>query len=116
MRRPQPAWPTALAGALEHVAISSVLTLLEMERRTGMLEVRSGSRVGRLAMREGCIVRAMLDHGLMPGCEAVCEILSWREGRFAFRVGDVRAADSDAVSPTMLLLEAARRADETPVA
>jgi hypothetical protein len=115
-RRPEGSWPTALAGSLEHVGITTVLTLLGMERRTGMIEVRSAGRVGRLALREGCVVRATVNRAPLPDCEAVCQFLSWNEGRFVFRVGEVEAGEGAPRTTVQLLLEAARRADENAAA
>jgi cytoskeletal protein CcmA (bactofilin family) len=101
----------ALAGALEHVGITSVLTLLEMERHVGLLELRSRPHVGQLGLRDGCVVSAQIDASPTPICDAVCELLHWNRGRFVFRVNDVEPADGLAVPTTRLLLEAGRRAD-----
>jgi hypothetical protein len=101
----------ALAGALEHVGITSVLTLLEMKRHVGLLELRSRRHVGQLALRDGCVVSAAIDARPTPICDAVCELLRWNRGRFAFRVDEVEAAPGLAIPTTRLLLEAGRRAD-----
>jgi two-component system OmpR family response regulator len=105
-------WPTALAGTLEHVGISSVLTLLEMERRTGMLELRRGRRAGLIAVREGRIVRASVGGNALPSCEAVSQFLGWTRGRFTFRVGEIERPEEATPTTSALLLEIARRADE----
>jgi two-component system OmpR family response regulator len=113
MTRPQGRWMTALTGALEHVGISSLLVLLEMERRTGLLELRRGGRVGLLALREGCVVSAQVGGQPLPHAEAICELIRWNSGRFAFRIGEVERADeTPGPSTTALLLEVARRTDE----
>jgi two-component system OmpR family response regulator len=113
MTRPLGRWTTALTGALEHVGISSLLVLLEMERRTGILELRHGGRAGLLALREGCVVSATVGGRALPHAEAICELIRWTSGRFAFRVGQVDCSDvPPAASTTALLLEVARRTDE----
>jgi hypothetical protein len=113
MTRPQGRWTTALTGGLEHVGLSSLLVLLEMERRTGILELRQGGRAGLLALREGCVVTANVGGRSLPHAEALCELIRWNSGRFAFRVGEVaRADEAPAPSTTALLLEVARRNDE----
>jgi hypothetical protein len=114
MKRPDTQWPTALTGALEHVGITSVLMLLEMERRTGILELRYGRRAGLLSVREGRIVNATLNRRPLPRCDALCELVRWTNGQFVFRVGEVElSGDEAAPLPTaQLLLEVARRADE----
>jgi hypothetical protein len=116
MRRPEGQWPTALAGALEHVGLSSLLGLLELEKRSGVLELRARRRIGRLFLREGRVAGATLDDEVVPGCDLVVEMLGWKQGRFIFRVGEVDAADTVTLATTQLLLEAARRADEIAAA
>jgi two-component system OmpR family response regulator len=113
MIRPQGRWQTALTGTLEHVGLSSLLVLLEMERRTGILELRQGGRAGVLALRDGCVVSANVGGQPLPHAEAICELIRWTTGRFAFRIGEVERPD-EAPSPstTALLLEVARRNDE----
>ena len=47
------------------------------------------------------------------GRDAVFELLGWTEGGFTFRVEEVCSLEDDVATPTaLLLLEAARRADE----
>jgi two-component system OmpR family response regulator len=116
MKSPQGQWPMALAGALEHVGLSSLLNLLEMERRSGVLDLRTRGRGGRLAFRDGAVVAASLDGADQPGCDVVCEVLTWKQGRFVFRVGPVEAPDEATLPASVLLLEAARRADEIAAA
>jgi hypothetical protein len=112
MTRPQGRWPTALAGALAHVGIASLLVLLEMEQRSGILEVRCRRRAGLIAVRQGRVVRASVGGRPLPGCDAVCELIRWTSGKFVFRVGEVEHSDEIALPTTQLLLEAARRTDE----
>jgi two-component system OmpR family response regulator len=102
---------TALTGALSHFGLATVLTVLEMERRTGLLELR-GPRRARLSLRDGQVVRAEIHGTLLRGADAVIELLGWVEGGFIFRVCAIDAADEVSLSTSMLLLEAARRADE----
>jgi hypothetical protein len=112
MTRPPGRWPRALAGALQHVGLPSVLVLLEMEQRTGILELRWRRQAGLIVVREGRIVRATIGDRTLPGCDAICELVGWTGGRFVFRVGEVEGSDEDTLPTTQLLLEVARRADE----
>jgi two-component system OmpR family response regulator len=102
---------TALTGALAHFGLATVLTVLEMERRTGVLELR-GARRARLSLREGQVVHATIQGTSLRGADVVFELLGWVEGGFIFRVCPVDAADEVSQPTAMLLLEAARRADE----
>jgi len=89
-----------------------VLTVLEMERRTGVLLVRGPVRTGRLYLRDGQVVHAEIRGADLRGADAVFELLGWVDGGFIFRVGEVHTANEVGLPTSMLLLEAARRADE----
>jgi hypothetical protein len=106
--------PTALTGALAHFGLAALLTVLEMERRSGILELRGRdpARSARLGLRDGQVVHAEIEGSSVRGADAVFTLLGWVEGGFIFRVGQVDAADEVSLPTSMLLLEAARRADE----
>jgi hypothetical protein len=101
----------ALTGALEHVALSTLLTVLEMERQTGTVELRSAGQRGTLQVCQGRIVRAAVEGSDTSGCEAVFLLLGWSSGRFRFRLREVEPADEINAPIAYLLLEAARRSD-----
>lgn len=100
-------------GVLGGFALSSVLTVLELERRSGLLELRHNGRRGRIWLREGAPVAAMVDHDV--GADAVFQLLSWQRGQFRFRAGTALVQDRvDQIRSPLahLLIEAARRQDE----
>ena len=103
--------PTALTGALSHFGLATVLTVLEMERRTGVLELRAAEQAARISLREGQVVHAEVRGG-PRGADAIFQVLGWVDGGFIFKVADVSAANDVGLTTSMLLLEAARRADE----
>ena len=104
-----------LSGTLAHFALGTLLTLLEMERRTGTLLLRAHRRTGRLDLSAGRVIHASaaicgIEH---RGRDAVFELLDWTEGGFTFRVEEVSTLEDEVgTSTALLLLEAARRADE----
>ena len=103
----------ALTGALTHFGLATLLTVLEMERRTGVLDLRGPDCSGRIRLREGQVVNAEIRGGPLRGADAVFELLGLVEGAFIFRVEEVSVVNDEVSLPTaMLLLEAARRADE----
>lgn len=104
--------PTALTGALAHFGLATLLTVLEMERRTGVLELRGLGRSARLCLRDGQVVHVAISGSDLRGVDAVLVLLGWVDGGFIFKVGEVRADDEVSLPTSMLLLEAARRADE----
>jgi DNA-binding response OmpR family regulator len=103
---------SALRGELDQIALSSVLTVLEMERKNGILLVEHGNETGRLFLRKGRIIRAAIDDPPSAGAPAVYQVLTWGRGSFDFLAGDVGGVDEIQASTTYLLMEGARRLDE----
>jgi two-component system OmpR family response regulator len=103
---------SALRGELSEISLASVLTVLEMEHKTGLLLVERGSESGRIFIREGRVIRAAVDPAALTGAAAVYALLFWPEGAFDFLTGDVGGVDEVQTSTTFLLMEGARRFDE----
>jgi CheY-like chemotaxis protein len=103
----------ALRGVLGEIGLGSLLVMLEMERKSGILIIETDTATARFFLRKGHIMRAELD-GVPPvsGAAAVYGVLGWKEGQFEFLIGDVGGVDEIQTSTTFLLIEAARRADE----
>ena len=103
----------ALRGMLSEIGLGSLLVMLEMERKSGILIIETETATARFFLRKGHIMRAELD-GVSPmsGATAVYGVLGWKEGQFEFLIGDVGGVDEIQASTTFLLIEAARRADE----
>jgi len=103
----------ALRGVLGEIGLGSLLVMLEMERKSGILIIETDTATARFFLRKGHIMRAELD-GASPasGAPAVYGALGWKEGQFEFLIGDVGGVDEIQTSTTFLLIEAARRADE----
>ena len=103
----------ALRGDLRQVSIQSVLGFLEMERRSGTLRI--GPIVNaRLELREGRIINATLDGAEgAPIREQIFRILDATEGRFEFIQGGVDTPDRLELPTSNLILEHARRRDES---
>ncbi len=104
----------ALRGDLSQVGLGSVLSFVQVERRTGLMLVISGERIASLHILNGDIVQVDLpeeaDH--LVGAERIFEVLSWRNGRFELSAVEVSAPDSIRVPTSYLLMEHARREDE----
>jgi hypothetical protein len=106
-----------LRGEVENIGLPTLLTMLDMERRSGLVLVHSQGRLGRLHVRDGRVVRARIE-GARPadgpgtGVEAVYQMLNWPEGQFELWQALVEGRDEVGASTTFLLMEAARRADE----
>lgn len=104
-----------LSGAIEDISLASLLVLLEMERKTGMLILRHPGmgRRCRIFLREGRIVGAYLDGDAdQRHAELLYHVLHWSAGIFEFKSVPVEMDDAVRTSTTHLLLEASRRLDE----
>jgi len=107
--------PAALTGLLNEIGLASVLILLEMERKTGLLELGRPEAQGRLSLRQGKIVRAEMRHPEpLQGRAAVYRALTTfvTEGFFEFRSGEIEGEDDIKTSTSFLLMESARLMDE----
>ena len=108
-------------GSLEQLSLGSLLAMIEMERKSGILVVHRGSDTGRLVCRAGRVLAAELltggaphDGGPAPqrGVEVIYQMLAWTSGRFDLTSGEVHADDEIGTQITHLLMEGARRLDE----
>ncbi|HXU06599.1 MAG TPA: DUF4388 domain-containing protein [Polyangia bacterium] len=107
---------SALRGELDQISLSSVLVVLEMERKNGILLVERPRETGRLFLRRGRIIRAAIDEPAVSNALAVYQMLTWGTGSFDFLTGDVGGVDEIQASTTFLLIEGARRLDEARAA
>jgi CheY-like chemotaxis protein len=103
----------ALRGALACFGLSSLLMVIELERMSGRLTLHGPIGTGRLAIREGRVLRARIegDDGA-HGAHAIFQMLQWAKGTFAFEAGEIGGADQIERSTSFLLMEGARFADE----
>ena len=106
---------TGLRGDLSQVGLSSLLVLIEMERKTGLLQLCApeGSPSAQVLVRDGKVVHAHLDDTEEPvDAECVYYLLTWGAGEFEFIACVVEGVDRVSVSTTHLLMEGARLMDE----
>lgn len=102
----------SLRGRLEQFGLATVLTFLDLERRSGEL-VLFGERMARIWLRDGSVICARIEGTRHVNRAAINELLDWERGRFSFTQSDMSTAVDEIEAPTtLLLLEAARRADE----
>jgi DNA-binding response OmpR family regulator len=104
-------------GTLEQLGLSSLLVMIEMERKSGILRLERTGATGRIFCREGRVIAARLDGDRAPpearkGAESVYHLLTWGDGRFDFSAVDVDMEDEVQSTTTHLLMEGARLIDE----
>ena len=87
-------------GSLDQLSLASLLTMIEMERKSGILLLRRGSQSARLYCREGRVLAARLFTATAPttlsGIDVVYKLLTWTDGRFDFSSVPVRLAGDGA--------------------
>src|SRR5688500_12107269 len=72
-----------LRGELDKIGLPTLLTMLEMERRSGILILQRPQQLGRLHVRDGQVIRASIEGtGRDSGTEAVFAMLTWPDGQF----------------------------------
>lgn len=102
-----------IRGTLDQIGLSSLLVMMEMERKSGILVVRNEGDTARLFLREGRILAARFEGRAEPrGADVIYELLRWTRGKFDFSTLEVDMQDELQSSTTHLLLEGARRLDE----
>ena len=106
--------PPAVKGDLAHLSLPTLLTIFEMERRTGRLKVKTdGNKVAEVHLVGGMVSRATLDAADKPTVEVFREVLRWTRGHFAFRPGTASNPSGGAGDNVQgALLEAMRQEDE----
>jgi CheY-like chemotaxis protein len=103
-----------LQGNLSQVGFSSVLLILEMEKKSGLLVLHS-QIVGRMFLKNGRALDAFFDGQARPrGAEAIYTMLTWTRGTFEFSYLDVEMEDKIQIPINQLLLEGARRMEQIP--
>jgi len=104
----------ALRGDLSQVALPSLLSLAEMERRTGVLTLIGGDELATLYLREGAVVHIDLSVRFAgkQGIDKFFHVLDWKAGQFELAASDVNQDDQLNLKTSYVLLEHARLRDE----
>jgi hypothetical protein len=102
-----------LRGRLEEFGLATVLGFLDLERRSGHILVVASDKIGRVWLRGGQVLSARIEGSRRVNRAAIYELLSWDNGTFAFMQEDLPSTVDEIGAPTtLLLMDAARRADE----
>ena len=103
----------AFTGDIAQMSVATVLTLLELERRSGHLKVRSDSgKVALLQLQHGTLAGATLDEQPAEPTSVLRETLRWKKGSFTFRGAEVSIQGGPRQAIGGLLIEAMRLEDE----
>src|SRR5262249_46119482 len=109
--------PPGIQGSLDQLGLSSLLIVLEMERKSGVLVLTQTANgvpeTGRVFLRGGRVARVRIDGKPSPkNHQAVYYMLTWSHGTVEFTALEVDMEDEVKTSTTALLMEGARRIDE----
>ena len=102
-------------GSLEQVGLPSLLSLMELERKTGMLVLilQDQKKKARIYLRDGKVLWAQYDKQEEPrDAELIYQLLAQTAGKFDFRPRAVTDTDRINLPTARILLEGARLMDE----
>lgn len=104
---------SSIRGSIGDMSLSTVLAMLEIERRSGRLKVQGedGSLVA-FELEDGSVVGSRVSENDVDPVESLRSVLSWKNGRFWFRQNPNESQISPPRSVNSLLLEATRQMDE----
>jgi len=101
----------AFNGDLSQFSAATALALLEMERRTGTLQVRTPHQDVVFDVEQGALLRVLVNGKEEGALEVLRDVMKWQKGRFSFKSGSVKPA-FQRQGIGLLLLEAMRLEDE----
>jgi len=102
-----------LRGAVDQVSLPSLLTMLEHDRKTGILTLTRDELVAWLTFVDGRLVRVRSSDMRGDSRSSLMRILDWSDGHFELTAGAVEGDAELEDSVTHLLLEHARIRDES---
>jgi hypothetical protein len=100
----------SLQGSLSELPLPDVIQLVSVSGKTGAFDIQSSEAEGRIFLRSGQIVDAVV--GQLRGDSAVYEMAMWSQGTFSFKPGEESEQVTIQMSNASLMMEAARRLDE----
>jgi DNA-binding response OmpR family regulator len=106
------AGPAMLRGSLSEISLATLLSLLEFERKSGILLVQHEAHAGRLFVAQGRVVKVEAGADHEPPRQRLMQVLDWTSGVFEFTSCEVMGTDEIGLSTSALLLEHARIRDE----
>ena len=101
-----------LVGEFGLLSLFDLVQLFLLNGATGMLRMASAGRQGHIRFERGQVAGAIDDVG-PDGIESAYRLFTWRTGTFAFSVGTPGGNRTIEDSTEGLMLEAARRMDES---
>jgi DNA-binding response OmpR family regulator len=103
-----------MRGDLSKIPLASLLSFVELERRTGILQLERDGERATLHIRDGAVMRIDLggESNKLEGLQRFFHVLDWEGGRFELTATEVVAQDALQTPTSFALLEHARLKDE----
>lgn len=101
-----------LRGSIAEMGTGTLLSLLDFERKSGVLALSSAGRLARLFLVDGRVVRAESTETQATSFGRVMLALDWQDGQFEFTTCAIEGDDQIGMGTQRLLLEHARARDE----
>jgi pSer/pThr/pTyr-binding forkhead associated (FHA) protein len=103
-----------MTGNLEEIPLADLLQLFGSSRKSGVLVVRTDSRVGRILLDEGRLHFALIEgQPDLKAFKAIYRMLEWKRGFFELEPPDTRKMEGAVdLSVQEVLMEAIRQQDE----
>lgn len=106
-----------LRGNFQNLSFSTLLTMIELESKTGALSISQADHRALFTFKDGRVTSGQIDgDDSYTDADAVYELMTWKSGDFVFKSTDVGAEDKICMPTQKLLLEGARRLDEQQTA
>jgi DNA-binding response OmpR family regulator len=101
-----------LRGNLAEISVATLLSLLEFERKSGILLLLRDADIARLFVATGRVVKVESRDVGQTALARIMRLLDWNAGNFEFTGCEVVGADEVGLNTAVLLLEHARIRDE----
>jgi hypothetical protein len=101
-----------MSGSLSEMSIATLLSMFELEKRSGCLSIEGERHQVRFDLLDGTVVGGHVDERAEDPLDALRTAIGWRTGKFSFCPGPVAASDYPPRSVGALLLEASHQNDE----
>ncbi len=108
----RPTEAAGLFGDLGEISLATLLSLLEFERKSGILVMLRDDQAARLFVADGVVVKLEGPGDKGTPFERMLSLLDWESGNFEFSRCDVVGQNEVGLSTSLLLLEHARISDE----
>lgn len=103
---------TMLSGSIAEITLPTLLSLLDFERKSGILLLLRDHEHARVFVADGKIVKVEYGDPTVPPRERLMRVLDWTHGGFEFTACEVVGSDEIGAGTSSLLLEHARVRDE----